>query len=91
MPFAHSLKDKRMVMRSLRDKLRSRFEISAGEVALQDLHQRGRVGLSFIALDQASAGSLLDRIRAFVEANTDAAVNGWTSEMLDFDETVSLT
>ncbi len=91
MPFARSLKDKRMVMRSLRDKLRSRFEISAGEVALQDLHQRGRVGLSFIALDHASAESLLDRIRAFVESNTDAAINGWTSELLDFDETVSLT
>ena len=91
MPYAQSLKDKRMVMRSVRDKLRGRFEISAGEVALQDLHQRGRVGLSFIALDHASAESLLERIRTFVEASTDATLNGWTSELLDFDESVSLT
>ena len=89
-PYAQSLKEKRMVMRSLRDKLRSRFDISAGEVALQDLHQRGRVGLSFIALDHASAESLLERIRTFVESNTDATVNGWMTELLDFDDNVAL-
>ena len=38
--FAQSLKDKRMVVRSLKEKLRSRFEISAAEVGLLDLHQR---------------------------------------------------
>ena len=89
-PYAQSLKEKRMVMRSMRDKLRNRFEISAGEVAMQDLHQRGRIALSFVALDHTSAESLLERIRGFVESNSDGMLNGWTSEMVDFDETVSL-
>ena len=89
-PYAQSLKDKRMVMRSLRDKLRGRFEISLIEAALQDLHQRGRFALSFVAHDVASADSLLEKIQGFVESNSDGMLNGWTRELVEFDETVSL-
>lgn len=89
-PFAQSLKDKRMVVKSLRDKLRGRFEISAAEVALHDVHQRARFALSFVALDDAGAEAMLERIRHFVETNSDAQLSGWTSEKLDFDENVPL-
>ena len=61
-PYAQSLKDKRMVVKSLRDKLRNRFEISAGEVGLHDVHQRARLGLSFVSIDDASADGMLDRV-----------------------------
>jgi uncharacterized protein YlxP (DUF503 family) len=90
-PYAQSLKDKRMVVRSLRDKLRHRFEISANEVALHDLHQRARMAVSFIALDHASADAMLEKILAYVETNTDATLAGWTSEKLDFDESATLS
>ncbi|SRR5258707_10159800 len=90
-PFAQSLKDKRMVVRSLRDKLRHRFEISANEVALHDLHQRARLAISFIALDHASADAVLEKVLSFVETNTDATLAGWTSEKLDFDEGATLS
>jgi uncharacterized protein YlxP (DUF503 family) len=89
-PFAQSLKDKRTVVKSLREKLRHRFELSAGEVGLHEAHQRSRIGLSFIALDDAGADAMLDRILAFVETNSDATLTGWTSEKLDFDESVTL-
>ena len=89
-PHAQSLKEKRMVVKSLRDKLRNRFEISAGEVGLHDLHQRARMGLSYVTNDQASADAMMDRILAFIETNTDATLTGWTTEHLPFDETVSL-
>jgi hypothetical protein len=32
----------------------------------------------------------LDRVLAFVETNSDATLTGWTSEKLDFDESVTL-
>jgi uncharacterized protein YlxP (DUF503 family) len=88
--FAQSLKDKRTVVKSLREKLRHRFELSAGEVGLHDSHQRSRMALSFISLDDAGADAMLDRILAFVETNSDASLTGWTSEKLDFDESVML-
>ena len=83
--YAQSLKEKRMVVKSLRDKLRHRFEISAAEVDLQDLHQRARIGLSFVTSSKPTAEALLEKIQDFVESNTDAVVSGWTSELMEFD------
>jgi len=89
--YAESLKDKRMVVKSLRDRLRHQFHISANEVALHDVHQRTRLAISFIADRNDSADSLLDRIQNYVEANSNAVLAGWTQEKLDFDEDASLT
>ncbi len=80
-----------MVVKSLRDRLRSRFEVSANEVALQDVHQRARLAICFIAHDQANADTQLDRILNFVETNVDGTLAGWTSEKLEFDDMVLLT
>ena len=83
--YAQSLKEKRMVVKSLRDKLRHRFEISAAEVGLQDIHQRAQLGISFVTSSRPTAQSLLEKIQDFIESATDAVVSGWTSELLEFD------
>jgi len=88
--YAESLKDKRAVVRSIRDRLRNTFHCSCNEVALQDVHQRARLAVSFIADRNDSADSLLDTIQRFVESHTDAVLTGWTQEKLDFDEEASL-
>jgi len=88
--FADSLKDKRMVVKSLRDRIRSRFGMSCGEVGLQDVHQRARLGLCFIAVERTTAEATFEKIQSFIESASDAPVVGWTSELLDFDETVAL-
>ena len=90
-PHAQSLKEKRMVVKSLRDKLRNRFEISVNEVAFQDLHQRARLGVAFIAHDNGSADALLEKVVHFIETNTDATFSGSTVEKLEFDEMAPLT
>ena len=87
---AQSLKEKRMVVKSLRDKLRNRFEMSVNEVAFQDLHQRARLGVAFIAHDHGSADAMLEKVVHFIETNTDATLSGWTVEKLEFDETAPL-
>jgi hypothetical protein len=89
-PHAQSLKEKRMVVRSVRDKLRHHFDVSVKEVALQDLHQRARLAVSFVALDNAAADGVLDKIQALVQSNHGGTLTGWASEKLDFDETVVL-
>ena len=87
---AQSLKEKRAVVKGLREKIRHRFEISAAEVGLQELHQRGRIGISFVTLDQSGADRMFLSVSEFVEANSGAALVGWTQEVLEFDETASL-
>ena len=83
--YAQSLKEKRMVVKSLRDKLRHRFEISAAEVGLQDVHQHAELGISFVTGSKPTAQALLEKIQDFIESNTDAVVSGWTSELLEFE------
>jgi uncharacterized protein YlxP (DUF503 family) len=45
MPEAHSLKDKRQVLRSLKDRLRGRFNVAVAELEHQDLWQRATIGV----------------------------------------------
>jgi len=88
--YAQSLKDKRQVVRSLREKLRRRFNCSSNEVALQDLHQRARLGVTLVSHHRDAANALLESIQDFIESNTDAVLAGWTSELIEFDASVPL-
>ena len=44
-PDAHSLKDKRMVLRRLKDRLRSKFNVAVAEVEHQELWQRTQLSV----------------------------------------------
>jgi uncharacterized protein YlxP (DUF503 family) len=48
---AQSLKDKRQVLRSLKDRLRAHFNVAVAELAHQELWQRARVGVVTISGD----------------------------------------
>jgi uncharacterized protein YlxP (DUF503 family) len=87
---AQSLKEKRMVVKSLRDQIRNRFEVSVAEVAMQDLHQRARLAICFVSSDRRYAEKLLETIGEFIEQRSDEPVVGWTQELLDFDENAGL-
>lgn len=48
---AQSLKDKRQVLRSLKDRLRAHFNVAVAELEHQELWQRARVGVVTISGD----------------------------------------
>ena len=52
-PDARSLKDKRQVLRSLKDRLRSRFNVAVAEMDHQDTWQRAQVGVVSLSNDAA--------------------------------------
>jgi uncharacterized protein len=52
-PDAHSLKDKRQVLRSLKDRLRSRFNVAVAELDHQETWQRAQVGVVSLSNDAA--------------------------------------
>ncbi len=58
---SQSLKDKRQVLRSLKDRLRRRFNISVAEVGFQDTWQRSLVGVATVSGDRTQAEGTLDR------------------------------
>lgn len=73
-PWAQSLKDKRMVLRSLIDGARARFNLSIAEVDALDLHQSIVLGIAGICKDTAQADRLITQVVNYIESNTDAPV-----------------
>ena len=59
---AHSLKDKRHFVKSLKDRLRSKFNVAVAEIAYQDLWQRGLVAAVTVSGDQAHAEQVLQNV-----------------------------
>ncbi len=59
---ATSLKDKRRVVKSLKDRLHREHMVSVAEVDLHDHHTRGVLGLALVTNDVPHCQSTLDRI-----------------------------
>ena len=73
-PWVHSLKEKRMAVKSLIGKIRSRYAVSAAEIDEQDIHQTIVIGVAAIVAHTAQADSVMDDILAFVESSTEAGI-----------------
>ena len=80
-PWVHSLKEKRMIVRSLVGKVRSKFSISISEVEALDMHQTVILGLSIVTNETKIADALLDQVISYIEENTEA-------ELLDIDREI---
>ena len=78
-PWVHSLKEKRMVVKSLLAKIRNKFQVSAAEVEDQDIHQSIVIGVAAIVPHKAQADSMMEEIADFVEQSTEAEIveEGW--------------
>ena len=70
----HSLKEKRMIVKSLVAKLQSKFHVSAAETDEQDTHTIIVIGIAAIVPHHALADSLMDEISAFIEKNCEAGI-----------------
>ena len=81
-PWVHSLKEKRMIVKSLVAKLQNKFHVSAAEIDEQDVHQIIVIGVASIVPHNAMADSLMDEISEFVESNTEAQIVEETREVI---------
>ena len=59
LPYSHSLKEKRLVIRKLQDRLRARFNVAVSELDFQDTWQRSLLGVAAVASDQSVVESTL--------------------------------
>jgi uncharacterized protein YlxP (DUF503 family) len=57
-----SLKDKRQVVRSLKDRLRRKFNVAVAEIDYQELWQRAAVAAVTVSSDHAYAERLLQSV-----------------------------
>jgi uncharacterized protein YlxP (DUF503 family) len=77
-----SLKDKRRVLKSLKDRLHQRFNVSVAETDHQDLWQRAELTCGVVATDRRQAATVLSTADQFVAANGTVRVIDSTTSFL---------
>ncbi|HSM86822.1 MAG TPA: DUF503 domain-containing protein [Candidatus Limnocylindrales bacterium] len=76
---AHSLKDKRQVVRSMKDRLRNSFNVSVAELDATDLWQRATLGVVSIS----DSRDYLDGLMRNVEREAVRLANNGGAEVVD--------
>ena len=82
LPGCRGLKEKRMIVKSLKTRIRNDFEIFASEVDGQDLLQRARIGVAAVGPEQAPLDALLQHVLRFVEENLDGEILDYKNEFI---------
>lgn len=73
-PWVHSLKEKRMIVKSLIAKLRNQLNVSVIELEEQDVHQTIVIGVACITGSASYADRSMEEVISFVENHTEAEI-----------------
>jgi uncharacterized protein YlxP (DUF503 family) len=79
-PAATSLKDKRSVVRGLKDRIRQRVQASVAEVDHQDLWQRAALGVAVVSGQAHQVEELIQTVRRIVDATPGAELLEWQED-----------
>ena len=66
-PDVDSIKEKRRIIRSIKDKLQRRFHMSASEVDLQDSLSFGQIGGAFVSNSKVLGESVMQKAFELIE------------------------
>jgi hypothetical protein len=66
-PESHSLKEKRQVLRRIKDRARQTFNLAIAEVGDQDAWQSAQIGFAVVANERGFVESMVDKITKFIE------------------------
>ena len=84
---SHSLKEKRMVLRRVKDRLKNKFNVAVAEVEDNDVWQRAVLGLAVVGNDRRFTESALDEIIRFVRG--EAEVTNAEREIQTFNDALA--
>ena len=78
---AVSLKDKRRVIKSLKDRLCGRFNASVAEVGSLDRHKQAELGVAVVGNDSRFVASCLDKVVDYVRLDRCASLVDYEVEV----------
>ncbi len=85
-PASHSLKDKRAVVRRIKDRVSQRFKVVVAEVGSQDTWQRAELAFSVLAGQRDAAQAAVGAVVAFVAAQGQGELTLARHEVLGFGD-----
>jgi len=77
---AASLKDKRRVVKSLKDRVRRLFNVSISETAFHDMRQRAEISVAVVGTDGRFVDSVLSKVDGFMEREAGFVIVGSRTE-----------
>ena len=81
-PASNSLKHKRMILNSLKGRLKSRFNISIAEISGHDKWQRAVIAICQVGPDKIYINRAMDKVLRFVESFNGADLLNSETEMI---------
>ena len=82
LPGARSLKDKRQVIKSLKDRVRQRVNVSVAEVDYQDVWQSAALAFVTVAAERITVDQRLSELQAFLRSDPRAILLDLHTELL---------
>lgn len=80
--WVHSLKEKRMIVRSIIDKVKNKFNVSIAEVENLDMHQSIVIGIACVSNSAKHSNSCIQNVIEYIEQNTEAVIEKIEIEIL---------
>jgi uncharacterized protein YlxP (DUF503 family) len=87
LPEVHSLKEKRMILRRVKDRAQQKFNLSIAEVGENDLWQRALLGIAVVGHGRRFVESALDEVIRFVR--DEAEVSNVEREIQTFGDALA--
>jgi uncharacterized protein YlxP (DUF503 family) len=83
---AHSLKEKRMVLSSIKDRTRRKFNVAIAEVGDQDAWQQAVIGFAVVANEKGFVESMVAKITSFIESLAIAKIIDDEKDLIQYGE-----
>ena len=77
-----SLKDKRSVVKSIINRIRSRYNVAIAEVSLNDNWRRAVLGIACVSNESAHADKMLEEVIAYIESDGRVVLENYTTEKI---------
>jgi uncharacterized protein len=77
-----SLKSKRRIVKSIKDQVRHKFNVSIAEVGAQDLWQRAEIEVAAVGTDGAFVRSVLTEVVKHIQFHRGVEILDWDIEIL---------
>jgi len=81
-PSAGSLKEKRLIIKSIIDRIKSKFNVSVAEVDANNLWQRSVIGIALVSNETVMINRVFEKIKNLVMNTHSVIIINSTTELL---------
>jgi len=85
-PGSRSLKDRRQAVRSLKERLRNRFDLACSEVGDTESWNRASLGLAAVANEKPLLQDVVSDISRYAQNDSNVQVTGVKSDFFNYGE-----